>query len=273
MKRERECCNYCMWYGPVNQDGTMRKHRPATREDKWGRPNSVQDMAAAPCPGSNKPYAHFGTTEETIEDAQETTVTEPAITSTDSDEYVPSSDAAIAAARIALTELKVNGWKTNPIYWVGRLEAALEQTLKAIDKAEGQKAQENSADEVTEAARQSETIRQRRATCSSQTNCNAHSIEDKRGGRAIELGTIPACEPGTTYGAWSEGAGGFVYSGDCATDVANWAADELGQLAKEDETDKIEILVVCHEHEEQPAVGCEECATEPTDEGEADDDE
>ena len=57
---KRECCNHCLWYGPVNQDGTMRKHRPATLDDKWGRPNKVQDMSAEPCPGSHKAYAHFG---------------------------------------------------------------------------------------------------------------------------------------------------------------------------------------------------------------------
>ncbi|WP_329143514.1 hypothetical protein OIU91_06130 [Streptomyces sp. NBC_01456] len=252
MKRDRECCDYCMWLGPVNKDGTMRKHRPATRDDKWGHPNSVQDMDAAPCPGSNKPYARFGTAEEATEDAQETIVTETA-------EYQPSRDAAIGAARTALAELKDKGWKSNPVYWVGRLEAALEQTLKAIDKAEGAKAQETDADDVTETA--------------PKTGCKVHRVEDRRGCQAIELGTIPTCESGVAYGAWSEGAGGFVYSGDCATQVANWAADELRQLGKEDETDKIEVLVVCHEHEEQPAVGCEECATEPTDEGEADDDE
>lgn len=58
----RECCNYCMWLGPVNADGTMRKHRPATLEDKYGHPNKVQDMGADPCPGSNKPFATFGCT-------------------------------------------------------------------------------------------------------------------------------------------------------------------------------------------------------------------
>lgn len=57
---ERDVCDYCMWLGPVNQDGTMRKHRPATLEDRWGRPNSVQDMTADPCKGSNKPPARFG---------------------------------------------------------------------------------------------------------------------------------------------------------------------------------------------------------------------
>lgn len=56
----RECCNECMWFGPVNQDGTMRKHRPATLEDKYGHPNKKQDMSLAPCPGSHKPFALFG---------------------------------------------------------------------------------------------------------------------------------------------------------------------------------------------------------------------
>jgi hypothetical protein len=66
MSVRRECCNYCMWFGPVNQDDTMRKHRPATLEDQWGQPNKVQDMTAEPCPGSNKPFATFGC--ETVPD-------------------------------------------------------------------------------------------------------------------------------------------------------------------------------------------------------------
>lgn len=98
------------------------------------------------------------------------------------------------------------------------------------------------------------------------TVCPAHRVVDKRGDRAAELGAIPACEPGVTYGAWSEGAGGFVYSGaDCATDAANWAADELRQLAKDKDTDTIQILAICREHEEQPANGCEDCNTEDED--------
>lgn len=77
MSVHRECCNWCMWFGPVNQDGTMRKHRPATLEDKWGRPNSVQDMSAPPCPGSNKPYVRFGCDTETAQPAtKDTTMTE-----------------------------------------------------------------------------------------------------------------------------------------------------------------------------------------------------
>lgn len=64
-----------MWFGPVNQDGTMRKHRPATNDDKWGRPNSVQDMSAEPCRGSNEPFAWFGCDAQTVDNTQ---TTEPA---------------------------------------------------------------------------------------------------------------------------------------------------------------------------------------------------
>lgn len=104
------------------------------------------------------------------------------------------------------------------------------------------------------------------------TVCPAHHIVDKRGGRALELGTIPTCEPGITYGAWSEGAGGFVYTGDCATEVANWAADELQTLAKDDDTDTIQILAICPDHDEQPKNGCEECGTEDTNDDSGEDD-
>jgi hypothetical protein len=113
------------------------------------------------------------------------------------------------------------------------------------------------------AASHGETVRLHRATCGGHAGCARHGIEDRRGGQAIELGTIPTCESGVIYGAWSEGGGGFVYSGvDCATDAANWAADELRQLANDDDTDKFEILAICRDHEDQPANGCEECATE-----------
>lgn len=80
MSVQRECCNYCMWYGPINKDGNMRKHRPATLDNKWGQPNKVQDMTAAPCPGSNKPHATFGceTTPDPKTEPQETTVTDTA---------------------------------------------------------------------------------------------------------------------------------------------------------------------------------------------------
>lgn len=73
-KTHRECCNYCMWYGPVNQDGTMRKHRPATSEDRFGR--KIQNRHEDHCQGSHKPYARFGCeTEETttVNDQQTST--------------------------------------------------------------------------------------------------------------------------------------------------------------------------------------------------------
>lgn len=53
-----ECCNYCMGLTTVNKDGTIRKHRPYTWEDEYGR--KCQDMTADHCPGSNKPFARFG---------------------------------------------------------------------------------------------------------------------------------------------------------------------------------------------------------------------
>jgi hypothetical protein len=157
-----------MWFGPVNKDNTMRKHRPATSEDKYGR--KVQNMTEEPCPGSNKPFARFGCETENATEQETPTMTEPAA-------------------------------------------------------------------------------------------CPAHHVTDIRHGRAAEV-KIPACEPGTTYGAWSEGAGGFVCASDCATDAGNYAANELRELAKEDDTDTLKILAVCRDHEEQPADGCEECFTE-----------
>ena len=60
---QRECCNYCMWYGPINKDGSMRKHRPALDDGTVGG-RKVQDMSAEPCPGSNKPFARFGCEDE-----------------------------------------------------------------------------------------------------------------------------------------------------------------------------------------------------------------
>lgn len=111
------------------------------------------------------------------------------------------------------------------------------------------------------AARHGETDKLHTATCQSQGDCTSHNVKDRRGGRGLELGSIPTCEPGLTYGAWSEGAGGFIYSGDCATEAANYAADELRTLAKDDDTDTIQILAVCPDHEEQPKNGCEDCNT------------
>jgi hypothetical protein len=100
--------------------------------------------------------------------------------------------------------------------------------------------------------------------------CTTHHVADERGTHTEDL-PVPRCESGTTYGAWSEGAGGFVYAPlDCAIEVANWAADELRQLAKDDDTDTIKILAICPDHEEQPKDGCEECNAEADEEDEND---
>ncbi len=62
MTDRRECCDYCMWLGPVNKDGTMRAHRPR-RDDGTVGGRKVQDMTKPRCAGSHKPYARFGAEE------------------------------------------------------------------------------------------------------------------------------------------------------------------------------------------------------------------
>lgn len=54
----RECCNYCMWFGPVNADDTMRRHHPA-REGSVSGERKIQDRTKPVCEGSNKPFATF----------------------------------------------------------------------------------------------------------------------------------------------------------------------------------------------------------------------
>lgn len=68
---QRECCDYCMWLGPVNKDGTMRKHRPA-REGTVSGERKVQDFTKPACDGSNKPYARFGCESEEPSETPET---------------------------------------------------------------------------------------------------------------------------------------------------------------------------------------------------------
>lgn len=91
--------------------------------------------------------------------------------------------------------------------------------------------------------------------------CPTHHKIDLRGEFANQL-AVPACQDGTTYGAWSEASGGFIIAGDCALDVANDAAEELLTLAADDDTDTIQILAVCRIHEDQPADTCEYCNAE-----------
>lgn len=101
------------------------------------------------------------------------------------------------------------------------------------------------------------------------TACPRHDTPDERGEFTDRL-PVPVCDTRHRggYGAWSEFAGGFVFAGDCALEVANDAAAELA----EDPDDEIRILAVCDDHPEQPADGCEECNAE-YDEDETDDDE
>jgi hypothetical protein len=64
-----EVCDHCSWNGPVNKDGTMRKHRPSAGEYRRGSAGQVQDMNADVCPGSHQPPRTFG-----IESPQEGTM-------------------------------------------------------------------------------------------------------------------------------------------------------------------------------------------------------
>ncbi|MFD7776615.1 hypothetical protein [Streptomyces sp. NPDC059753] len=96
MSVRRECCIYCMWLGPVNQDGTMRKHRPATSEDRYGR--KVQNRHEDYCQGSHKPYARFGN--ETVVDPREEAETEAAEVDEKDEDPGPSLDDYAKASRI-----------------------------------------------------------------------------------------------------------------------------------------------------------------------------
>jgi len=91
------------------------------------------------------------------------------------------------------------------------------------------------------------------------SGCLCHNRADERGEFADRL-PVPACDTRLRhgYGIWSDGAGGIVYVGHCALDVANFAAAELA----EDPDDEVRIVVMCDDHEEQPADGCEVCFNE-----------
>ncbi|HEU4752242.1 MAG TPA: hypothetical protein VFU47_03965 [Armatimonadota bacterium] len=60
MATRYEVCDHCAWNGPVNKDGTMRKHRKASGERRRGSAGQVQDMAGEICPGSHQPPVTFG---------------------------------------------------------------------------------------------------------------------------------------------------------------------------------------------------------------------
>jgi hypothetical protein len=95
--------------------------------------------------------------------------------------------------------------------------------------------------------------------------CPRHDIPDERGEFTDRL-PVPTCDTRLRhgYGVWSDGAGGIVYVDHCALDVANWTAAEI--LA-ENPDDEVRIVVMCDDHEEQPADSCEDCSAEMNDEG------
>lgn len=299
MTIRRECCNYCMWLGPVNQDGTMRKHRPATSEDRFGR--KIQNRHEDHCQGSHKPYARFGCDSEettTVNDPKPTARTAadlPKGTRVTNPEGRTGTVNGVDVGRIAIKGHANYGREYVGVEWdavdgdmglnrrsrpfVDELTIATTETPDVEERVPGTlvdpwtwirspmstRRLATSPNEVAEGARHGETAKLHRATCESQSDCASHNVKDKRGGRGLELGAIPTCEPSITYGAWSERAGGFINSGDCATEVANWAADELRTLAEEDDTDTIQIFAICPDHEEQPKNGCEECDAEGDD--------
>ncbi|MFJ4342655.1 hypothetical protein [Streptomyces sp. NPDC088915] len=84
--------------------------------------------------------------------------------------------------------------------------------------------------------------------------CAVHRVPDRRGPRATAV-PLPSCGGGTEYGVWDEGAGGFVYAADCATDSGNWAVN----LLAEDPDAELSVKAVCPDHQEQPAAVCEDC--------------
>lgn len=53
MTKTQRVCNHCMWFGPVNANGTMRKHRALATVDRYGYPKQVPDRSTGTCPGSN----------------------------------------------------------------------------------------------------------------------------------------------------------------------------------------------------------------------------
>jgi len=117
---------------------------------------------------------------------------------------------------------------------------------------------EEPADETPE--KESETM----------TACPRHNRADERGEFADRL-PVPTCDTRLRhgYGVWSDGAGGIVYVGHCAMDVANWTAAEI--LAA-DPDDEVRIVVMCDDHEEQPTDGCQECFGKDGDDDEQGDD-
>ncbi len=228
MKVRRECCNYCMWYGPVNQDGMMRKHRPATSEDRFGR--KIQNRHEDHCQGSHKPYARFGCeTEETTVNDQQASATPEAPTAP---RYVTHSFSAgphtVFAVKDTETGIDVASFYSR--YAARDKRDRLNAGLTAAETRETQLAQEF----PTEGPK-----------------CGH--------GFALRAGVTSAvkCEFGHEYGVF--GDEGPIDRSDCAMQAAN---DAAFYTAEDDGDTHYVVKVICPDHEDQPQDGCEECFTD-----------
>lgn len=79
------------------------------------------------------------------------------------------------------------------------------------------------------------------------------------------------------YGVWSEESGGFVCSGAWSPEEAG--RDRQAEIDQADADDRAEaaedlsVRRICSEHDEQPADGCEDCATDDDEDDEDQDDD
>lgn len=70
----------------------------------------------------------------------------------------------------------------------------------------------------------------------------------------------------TQYGVWSTESGGFIVTSSWSSEEAE--RDRQAEIAnaapedREDATADLTVRAICSDHEEQPADGCEDCATE-----------
>lgn len=292
----RECCNYCMWFGPVNQDGTMRKHRPATSEDRFGR--KVQNRHEDHCKGSHKPYARFGCdTEETttVNNQQPTAVDLPKGTRVaglggrmgtvngvdvgrvtieghpnygreyvgvdwDKDEKCPWGD----RSRPFVDELVIESTPEAPAAprYITHSFSAGPRTVFAVK------------DTVTQIDVASFYSRYAARDKRDRLNADLTAAETREAqlaqefptegtkcghGFALRAGVTSSvkCEFGHEYGVF--GDEGPIDRSDCATQAAN---DAAFYTAEDDGDTQYAVKVICPDHEDQAKDTCEECATE-----------
>lgn len=157
-------------------------------------------------------------------------------------ENTTSRDTALNAARVALADLKAKGWETNPAYWVGRLEAALTGVLRATDTA---------APATTEDPLMAVDFDEPRCV---------HGFVERPNDRGAAIKACTQKGSAVSVGVFSDE--GCIEAFDCAVQ----ASDKAARLNAEEEAPADSPLyrwaVMCLDHEEQPANGCEECATE-----------